>query len=461
LTTELAILKKVAKLKTIGYTHFLDLEPACKLVQTEERSIAMKKIKTKLLKGVNEKVLIATVDGGKDIHYGYYRYPDGTDVKPFDFWNNGRGFCEFWARISSAAKRHGLEEIVVGFESTGSYMEPLAQFLRSKNGVRLVQVNPMHTKRVKELQGNSPLKTDHKDPKIIADIIELGHALTVVIPEGPAAELRRLTQGRERTIERRTALFNQLHSLMVIMFPEFLQVMKDVKTASAQQLLKLCPTPQDIICLGEAGLAALLWKASRGKLKEDRAKALVEAARESVGVLEGRNSLLMEIKFILDTVASCDRFVEELEADMIRNLEQIPYSKVILSLKGIGPVTAAGLIGEVGDFKKFSTISEIIKLAGLDLYEVSSGKHRGIRRISKRGRPLLRKLLYFAALSAVRQGGVMHQWYQNAMSRGMIKTKALVAVARKLLAIIFALVRDHSVYVENYAKYKLTLKEAA
>jgi transposase len=423
----------------------------------------MKKFKTKGTRRVNEKVLIATVDGGKDIHYGYYRHPDGTDMKPFKFWNNGCGFCEFWERISSAAKRDGLEEIVVGFESTGSYMEPLAHFLRSKKGVRLVQVNPMHTKRVKELQGNSPLKTDRKDPKIIADIIELGHALTVVIPEGPAAELRRLTQGRERTTERRTALFNQLHSLLVIMFPEFLQVMKDVKTASAQYLLMHHPTPQDVISLGESALAALLRKVSRGKLKEARANALFEAASESVGVLEGRNSLLREIRLIIDTIASYDSFIEELEAEMVRNLEQIPYSKVILSLKGIGHVTAAGLIGEVGDFKKFSTISEVMKLAGLDLYEISSGKHQGIRRISKRGRPLLRKLLYFAALSAVRQGGVMHQWYQGAMARGMIKTKALVAVARKLLAIIFALVRDHSVYVENYIeiKHKLTLKEAA
>ena len=421
----------------------------------------MKKIKPKRTKRVNEKVLIATIDGGKDIHYGYYRCPDGTDIKPFKFWNNGRGFCEFWARISSAAASQGLEEIIVGFESTGSYMEPMVQFLRSKKGVRLVQVNPMHTKRVKELQGNSPLKTDLKDPKIIADIIELGHALTVVIPEGPAAELRRLTQGRERTIERRTALFNQLHSLLVVIFPEFLQVMKDVKTASAQHLLMHYPTPQDIISLGESGLAALLRKVSRGQLKEDRARGLFEGANESVGVLEGRNSLLRETRLILETVASYDRFIDELEADMVRYLEQIPYSKVILSLKGISHVTAAGLIGEVGDFKKFSTISEVMKLAGLDLYEISSGKHRGIRRISKRGRPLLRKLLYFAALSAVRQGGVLHQWYQGAMARGMIKTKALVAVARKLLAIIFALVRDHSIYVENYTKHKLTLKEAA
>lgn len=421
----------------------------------------MKKIKPKKTRAVNQNVLIATVDGGKDTHYGYYRCPDGTEGRSLPFWNNGRGFQEFWERISAAARTHGLEEIIIGFESTGPYMEPLAQFLRTKKGIRLVQVNPMHTKRLKELSGNSPLKTDRKDPKVIADIIELGHALTVVIPEGPAAELRRLTQARERTIESRTRLFNQLQCLLVLSFPEFLQVMKDVKTASAQHLLRHYPTAQDIITLGEPALAALLRKVSRGKLREDRARALFEAANESVGVREGRSSMLLEIGLMLDTIATYDRFIEGVETEMLRHLEQIPYSHLILSLKGVGPVTAAGLIGEVGDFTKFNTISEVMKLAGLDLYEVSSGKHRGKLCISKRGRPHMRKLLYLAALSTVRKGGVMHEWYKRALDRGMIKTKALVAVSRKLLGIIFALVRDHSVYQENYTKLNLILQEAA
>jgi transposase len=419
----------------------------------------VKKIKPKRPYAVNKKVLIATVDGGKDKHYGYYRRPDGTEGKSLPFENNGRGFQEFLQRITSVAAAYSLEEIIVGFESTGPYMEPLVQFLKSKRGIRLVQVNPMHTKRLKELSGNSPLKTDRKDPKVIADIIELGHALTVVIPEGPAAELRRLTQGRERTITSRTRLFNQLQCLLASFFPEFLQVMKDVTTASAQHLLKHHPTPQEIVKLGETALASLLRKVSRGKLREDRARALFEASRASVGIREGRDSMLLEIRLILETIASYDRFIEDSEAEMVRQLEQIPYSRIILSLKGIGPVTAAGLIGEVGDFTKFGTISEVMKLAGLDLYEVSSGKYRGKLRISKRGRPLMRKLLYLAALSDVRKGGVMHAWYQQALNRGMQKTKALVAVSRKLLVLIFALVRNHSVYVENYVKP--ILQEAA
>jgi transposase len=400
---------------------------------------------------VNWKTLIVSVDIGKTFNTGYLRLVGGGEVKPFEFFNNGRGFRKFWSEICKAIQAFSPNDVVVGFESTGAYGEPLVHYLRSKKGIRLVQVNPMHTKRVKELQGNSPNKTDLKDPRVIADIIELGHGLTLVVPEGAAAELRRLTHARERSVQRRTALFNQLQELMFVVFPEFFQVMKDVKTKSARYLLKHFPTPEQILACGLGPLTDILRKVSRGKLGAERAKSLYEAVQDSVGIREGRESILLEIQEILSHVDSSDRFVSRLEEELCRHLQEIPASRYLLSMNGIGTITAAGLIGEVADFDKFHTISEVTKLAGLDLFEISSGKHRGMRRISKRGRPLMRKLLYFAALNTVRKGGVMHEKYRSYLDRGMIKTKALVAIARKLLGILFALVRDHCEYTKDYS----------
>ena len=419
----------------------------------------MNKIKTGKQKIVNPKALIATVDIGKVTNMGYCRCPDGSEVKPFEFSNNRTGFQKLWDRICWTKMAHHLEEVVVGFESTGAYGEPLVHYLREKP-VKLVQINPMHTKRMKDLEGNSPGKTDRKDPKVIADVIALGHALSVVIPEGAAAELRRLTHARERSIQRRTALYNQLQDLVFIIFPEFLQVMKDIKSRSAQYLLRHYPTPQELLTLGLDALGAVLRRVSRGKLGKDRAQALYEATKQTVGIEEGRSGILFEIQEILSQIAASECFIEKVEQEMSYYLQQIPYSHSMLSLKGIGEVTAAGLIGEVGDFRKFHTLSEITKLAGLDLFEISSGKHKGNHHISKRGRPLLRKLLYFAAINTIRKGGVMHACYQRYLERGMLKTKALIAIARKLLRILFALVRDHSQYVENYSQ-KEALKLAA
>jgi len=416
----------------------------------------MKKIRTKL-KYVNSNVLLATVDMGKDSFSGYARCPDRSEMKVSDFPNNLSGFRRFWDILVHTKKTRGLEQIVLGFESTGPYAEPLLHYFQDK-GVRLVQVNPMHTKRVKELSGNSPNKTDQKDPKVIADIIELGHALSVVIPQGAAAELRRLTHARERAIKRRTALFNQLHDLVFISFPEFLQVMKDIKSKSARYLLQHHAEPEAILALGLAPLTQVLKCISRGRLGADKAQALFEAASNSVGIREGRIAVNLEIKEMLEGIEGSDRFVDRLESKMDRHLEEIPYSRRLLSIKGISTITVAGVIGEVADFTHFETQEEILKLAGLDLFEISSGKHRGQRRISKRGRPLLRKLLFFAALNAVRKGGIMHERYQKHLAKGMPRTKALIAIARKLFGIMLALVRTKSEYT---AAPKTELSEAA
>lgn len=420
------------------------------------------KIEPKKLKVVNSKTLIVTVDIGKTTPMGYCRCPDRSEVKPFEFANNRVGFNKFWLCITKTMEAKGLEEVVVGYESTGAYGEPLVHFLKDKP-VRLVQVNPLHTKRLKELQGNSPNKTDRKDPKVIADIIELGHALTVVIPEGAAAELRRLIQARERSIKRRTALFNQLQDLVFISFPEFLQVVKDVKTKSARHLLQHYPAPQDILEQGIDSLACTLKRISKGKLGTLRAKALHEAAEQSVGIKEGRLSLTLEIRATLEGITACETLIKQLEGAMTCHLEEIPYSRQMLSMKGIGKVTVAGLIGEVGDFGKFHTQKELLKHAGLDLFEISSGKHIGNKRISKRGRSLMRKLLFFAALNTIRKGGIMHEQYQRHLQKGMKKLKALTAIARKLLCIMFALIRTQSEYREDYkvAMADQQLKEAA
>jgi transposase len=346
-------------------------------------------------------------------------------------------------------QQKNLEEVVVGFESTGPYAEPLMNFL-AKKPVRLVQVSPMHTKRLKELTGNSPNKTDSKDPRVIADVIFLGHALTVIVPAGPAAELRRLTQARQRASKNRTAMVNQLHHLVFVVFPEFMQIIKKITSKSSLYLLKYHPFPEDIIDLGFEHLQTLLRKVSLGRLKQCQVKALFEAAGNTTGIGEGRESLLAEIRHLVSCIERECEFMDHLEEQMGHYLKQIPYSQSILSIKGIGEVTVAGLIGEVGDFRQFTTICEIMKLAGLDLYEISSGKHRGQRHISKRGRSYLRKLLFFVAINTIRTNGIMHENYLRMLDRGMPKVKAVVAISRKLLRTIFALARNHTTYREDY-----------
>ncbi len=331
-----------------------------------------------------------------------------------------------------------------------------------KKPVKVVQVNPMHTKKIKEINDNSPLKTDDKDPRVIADIIKLGRALSIVIPEGDAAYLRRLNNSRERHVRERTALYNQLQQLVFLLFPEFRTVIKNIKCRTPLYLLKKYPTPEAISVLDNHVLGEEMRKRSRGKFREHHADMLINLARNTVGIRDGVSGLSMDIRHILVQLEMLKNLMAEIEGEMEIALGRIPYSSKLLSIKGLGVVSVAGIIGEIGDFKKFNTRSEIMKLAGLDLYEISSGKMKGQRRISKRGRSLLRKILYYAAIQTIRKNGILHDYYTRLTDRGMKRMMALVAVSRKLLGIIYAMVRDDSEYSVNFESMKRqVIKKAA
>jgi len=421
----------------------------------------MKGPRRRRMRMVKEGTLLVTVDIGVASNTGYCATVDGRDVKPFKFGNTREGFDKLWHMIVAAQQRLACDEIIAGYESTGPYAEPLAQYLMHKP-VTLVQVNPLHTKKMKEVNDNSPLKTDDKDPRVIADIIRLGRTLSVVVPEGDAAYLRRLNNARERHVEEQTALLNQLQQLVFVIFPEFKTVLKNMKCKTARHLLTCYTTPENLSTLSKETLGEEIRKRSRGKYGHNDAAVLIDLARNTVGIREGVKGIILDIRHILMQLEAEARFIAEIEAEMVMTLHRIPVSKRLLSIKGLGVVSVAGLIGEVGDFSKFRTRSEIMKLAGLDLYEVSSGKRKGQRRISKRGRSLLRKILYYAAIQMVKKNGIMYDYYTRLTNRGMLKMKALIAVARKLLGIIHAVVRDDRDYIGVYqAPKRRVIKKAA
>jgi transposase len=421
----------------------------------------MRKADTGKVKVVRDDALIVAVDIGMEMNRGYCTTPDGRSTKTFKFENTRDGLDTLWGMIMASKNRFNCNEVIVGYESTGPYGEPMLHYLMNKP-VRIVQVNPMHTKRVKEINDNSPLKTDEKDPRVIADIIRWGHALSIVIPEGDAAYLRRLNNSRERHVRERTALVNQLQQLVFLLFPEFMTVIKGIKCKTPLYLLKRYPTPEAISVLDKQLLGEEMRKRSRGKFREHHADMLINLAKHTVGIREGVSGLSMDIRHILVQLEMLKNLIAEIESEMEIALRRMPCSSKLLSIKGLGVVSVAGIIGEIGDFKKFKTRSEIMKLSGLDLFEISSGKRKGQRRISKRGRSLLRKILYYATIQTIRKNGILHDYYARLTDRGMKRMMALVAVSRKLLGIIYAIVRDDSEYSVNFESMKRqVIKKAA
>jgi hypothetical protein len=120
------------------------------------------------------------------------------------------------------------------------------------------------------------------------------------------------------------------------------------------------------------------------------------------------------------------------ERQMESLLLEIPEAAFLLSGKGVGSTSTAIIIGETGGFSRYTHADEILKLAGLNLFEISSGKHKGKVHISKRGRPLLRHILFLLATIQAKKGMPLHKEYAQLTEKHMTSVKALIALSRKL-----------------------------
>jgi transposase len=399
--------------------------------------------------------MIVGIDVAKWKHVAKILFPHGSESPPFSFPNHRRGFEAFLSWLFSYQKRGHCNSLIVGLESTGHYWEPLAFFLEAIPEIRLVQVSPRHVKKTKEVYDNSPGKTDCKDAGIIALLIRMGRFQRLVLPKGPFAELRGYARFRERKIVELGVQRNLLHSLVDLVFPEYGSLFPQMESKTSLTILKRYTTPEQILHAGRKGLSQVLHRASRGQLSAACAKRLIEVASTTVGLQEGMEATTFAIRNI---VASLERIQEEIvliEKQLAQVLDRIPYAPQILSIPGVGKITLALLLGEAGDLRRYQKAEELIKLAGLNLFEISSGVHQGRRHISKRGHPLLRKCLFFAALRTVKTGGAFREVYLRwTETNHMQKTKALVAISRKLLGLLFALVRDHVAYQPRRAELR-------
>lgn len=394
--------------------------------------------------------LIVGVDIAKKAHWA--RMLDGqTGIEvdtAFKFKNNTEGFVRLLGRMSRARERIGAEKIVVAMEPSGHYWKPLAGYL-SRAGITVVIVNPYHVKKQKELDDNSPTKNDRKDALIIATLTWEGRFSRCCLPEGIWAELRGYTQSRWQQKRKLNAALNNLAAILDEYFPEYPEVFKDLLGKASMHILARLPFPADITRLTEKELARELKTASSGRVGKKRAALLLSKARESIGVKEGLTTARLRLAHCLAEISFWQEQLAQTEAAMADTLALTGLADNLLSIKGVGMVTAASFLGEVGDLTRYEDWRQIRKLAGFNLTESSSGSRKGKTGISKRGRPGLRNLLYQAALTLVAKNPQFKALYQHLRTRreNPLKGKqALVVIACKLLRVMFTLAKENRLY---------------
>ena len=416
----------------------------------------------KKLTFIKEDMLIVGCDIGSEKHY--FRAVDSKGIelgkKAVSFPNNEEGVRGFKNWAVELAARNEKTQIVLGLEPTGHYWFTISRWMVN-NGITVVQVNPYAVKCTKEVSDNSQLKDDRKDPKVIAELVKNGNYGMPYLPEGVHAELRGLSGYRDQLMEDRTRAVNRLHREIKIYFPEYKDAVGDIDRVFSLKLLKEAPMPDDILSLGEDGVKDI-WKAAGLKGRGyQKAKAVMNAAGTSIGIKDGIVAGRMAAKRFAGQILELSEEIARVEVLIQEKCKEIPNAVNILEIRGIGNDILGGVLAELGDISRFDCAKEIQKLSGLGLVANSSGKHEGQTKISKRGRKRLRYWLYQGAMSVVSHADEfreIHTYYTTRAENPLKKMQSLIAIACKLLRIIYAMLKTGVKY--DPAKLRSDIKRS-
>jgi transposase len=361
--------------------------------------------------------------------------------------NTRAGFLALSEQIG-AWKLRPDSAVIVGVESTGSYGVNLVRWL-SEHGCRVVLVPSLHVCREKELLDNGRGTSDNKDALIIADLVARGQYLGFVALSGACLELRPLVSLRARLVKEQTGWLNALHQTMDVLFPELETVFADLGRPNVRLVLGRFGTVAAARAHSPTAMRRLLVRDGAARISLAKLKRLQAAAAESIGPLEVSAGQERSLREMLETLATLEGRIVGLEAEIVRLLGQIPEAEYLTSVKGVGAMTAAVILAETGGLRQYSCAAAVLKLAGLNLYQNSSGQYQSGRRISKRGRSQLRRALYMVAVQHARRGWPLRPYYAALVERGKPKTVALTAVCCRLVRLLYALVRDGRPYSER------------
>lgn len=397
---------------------------------------------------IKEGVLVTGIDAAKDDHSIQPMLHNGITLgKPFKINNTKNGFESLLLKLEQLKLSNGCKTIVIGIEPTGHYWKALCNFLM-RNGYMVFLVNPYHVKKSKELDDNNQTKSDPKDAKTIGKLITEGRFFEIYSPTGPWNELRVLNKNRSQLRTKLSAVLNNIHAILDEYFPEYETVFKEITGKASLQILTRCPMPEDIKKLGILDIVAEFKEVTKKGVGKKRAERLYKAACDSIGV-PANKAIRLKLRLLVEELHLLNGQITDIENEMEQQLKATGISQYILSIPGIGIVTAAGILGEIGDPNRFSHWKQIRKLAGFNLVESSSGKHQGRRVISKRGRFALRSYLYQVAFVAVANNPELKQLYQHFIKRQqnpLKKKQALIVVATKLIRVIFTLTKNKEFY---------------
>ena len=357
----------------------------------------------------------------------------------FTVKNTAAGFAELLGVLQ------GLDgPVTVGLEATGHYWLALYEAL-TETGSPVVVLNPMQVAAYRR-SGIRKVKNDSKDAWWVADYVRLANlpASEQALPS--LLQMRELSRFRYRLMEQVGNCKRKVISILDRVFPEYETLFSSVFLQSSRALLKEAATAQQIADFDLAELSQLLKETSRGRFGTAKASSIQDAARQSVGVSFLTAAIHIEMRCLLDQMDLLQEQIHLIDQSIADLMDQIP--QFITTIPGVGPVTGAAILGEIGDVQRFESSAKRVAYAGIDATVYQTGQFQAAEaHMSKRGSPYLRHALWQAASMAIQYEPELKAFYQSKRDQGKHHGTAIGAVCRKLLVRIFIILKEQRAYI--------------
>jgi transposase len=382
-------------------------------------------------------MLAVGIDIGKRTHEACFLDSTGQPLgRSLRFANTTAGVAQLEERLQ------GLPEpATIAVEASGPYWLGLHRRL-TQAGLTVPVVNPLQTDAFRKT-GVRQTKTDRRDAFVLADLVRIGRAKPNYVPDDTILQLRELTRFRWDLRDRVGDVKRRLLTVLDRVFPEFADQFSDPFGTSARELLARAASAAEFAELDIDELTTVLERVSRKRLGRTQAETLHRCATESLGLACLGAVAPLEVRSLLDQLTLLRAQVREVDAAIAKLVGQVEQHLTSIPGLGPGPTLAATILAEIGDISRFPRLEALVAYAGIDPSVFASGGFQGKRQhISKRGSPYLRRALFLAAHGAQTHHPDLAAYLQRKLAEGKPYKLAVVALAHRLLARIYVVLKN-------------------
>lgn len=291
-------------------------------------------------------------------------------------------------------------------------------------------------------------KTDARDAYVIAETVRHRGDLTPVdVPTTLVTELRLLVTHRTDLVADRVRMINRLRDVLSGYFPALEREFDYSTSRGAVVLLTGYQTPAAIRARGRSRLTSWLT-ARKVRSGEHIATAAMEAANAQHTTVPGQDVAASIVAEIAAALLELDQRIRALDARIGQTFHAHPQAEIVESMPGIGTILGAELIAAAGDLSRYADAGHLASAAGLVPVPRDSGRRTGNLHRPMRYSRKLRRVFYLSAQTAMMREGPNRDFYLKKRGQGLKHVQALIALARRRVDVLWALLRDNRVFTQ-------------